>query len=110
MAADPASVLKAALPFLVNPDHGLIKTVYEMPREARMPKVFYYKAVLGNPDPSLPVDHFPVSAGTALTRDRAMQKAIGEAIEQYGAGCLDEEKMILARKTHGLRITMYERT
>ena len=90
----PYKRLKDALPHLVDPETGIISRLKELPRQSHMPDVIYFKAdgcktnILGN-DP-----FFPTSGGTSLDRDRALAKAVGEAVERYCASNLPVSEFI----------------
>jgi len=83
---DPYSKLKGILPYLVDEEHGIIRQISELIPQPDMPKVFFYKAILSNAGINGPKGSFPVSGGTSLNRDRALTKAVGEAVERYCSG------------------------
>ncbi len=86
--------LKDLLPILVNRETGIIKDLLELPRQADMPNLIYYKAVIGNSGIFGLPDNFPVSGGTSTDRDKALAKAVGEAIERYCSSVYFPDEMI----------------
>lgn len=84
-AFDPYFRLKGIIPYLVNSEFGVIRKITELVPQPDMPKVFYYKAIISNTGYG-PKNRFPVSGGTSLNRDRALAKAVGEAVERYCSG------------------------
>lgn len=77
--------LKDLLPVLVDPELGIISYVQELPRQNDSPDFIYYKAEIADTGIYGLKTNRPTTGGTALDRDRAMAKAIGEAIERYSS-------------------------
>ncbi len=79
------SKLSQALPILADHRFGIIKELVELKRDPGAPDFFFYRSVLSNIAESEQEPVFPVAGGTSMSRDHAMLKAAGEAIERYGA-------------------------
>jgi ribosomal protein S12 methylthiotransferase accessory factor len=94
LSSDEYRQLKEILPFLLDEETGIIESLEEMPRQTDMPDIFYYKALVANTGAisNLP-NELPITAGTSLNKDRAMAKAIGEAIERYCAAIYSRDNM-----------------
>jgi ribosomal protein S12 methylthiotransferase accessory factor len=87
--------LKNILPLLLDEETGIIGLLEEMPRQTDMSDIFYYKATVANTGIIGGLqDDFPVTAGTSLMRDRAIAKAVGEAIERYCSALYSTSEMI----------------
>lgn len=89
--------LRDLLPVLVDPDLGIISYVQELPRQSNSPDFFYYKAEIADTGIFGLQSNRPSSAGTALDRDRAIAKAVGEAIERYASAIYSYDTLLLAR-------------
>ncbi len=74
------------LPALVDSNTGIIKSIFQLPRQADSPNIFYYKAIVSNTNIFNSIDNIGTTAGTSLNKERALAKAIGEAVERYCAG------------------------
>jgi ribosomal protein S12 methylthiotransferase accessory factor len=68
---------------LVDSRVGIIGSVTEIRKEAGGPDFFHYGATAANTLPLTGHENFRVSGGAATTREGAVAKAIGEAIERY---------------------------
>lgn len=75
--------LQNLLPHLVNHKMGLIQWVKEQANEAGCPNFFRFNAKMGNTTAWVAQRNYVVGGGAAATREMAMTKAIGEAIERY---------------------------
>ncbi len=79
------------------PENGLLDVVGEWPAEPDGPDFFYYQAAVRMPHarPSI-----QLTAGVAATRERALLKAVGEAVERYcGALGPGEDRLIGSYRT-----------
>ena len=68
---------------LVDSRFGIIRRVWERPRETGNPDFFYFIAEACDTSAFCPNRNFSITAGSSIDRDRAVSKAIGEAIERY---------------------------
>lgn len=87
--------LSDLIPFLVDEEVGIIGQIISLPRQADMPDFFYYKATVANTEVFGGTENWPVSGGTALDRDRALAKAVGEAVERYSSGIYHYDELRL---------------
>ncbi len=88
--------LKDIVPFLVDDETGIISYVQELPRQFDSPDFIYYKAEIGNTAIFGLDENQPATGGTSLDRDKAMAKAVGEAVERYSSAIYFPEDLILS--------------
>ncbi|MBV8539434.1 MAG: YcaO-like family protein [Pseudonocardiales bacterium] len=79
----PLRRLAEVVEYLVDPRVGIIGSVTEARKEAGGPDFFHYGAEAANTLPLTGRENFRVTGGAAATREGAVAKAIGEAIERY---------------------------
>lgn len=79
----PPQRLAEVVDHLVDPRVGIIGSVTEIRKEAGGPAFFHYGAEAANTLSLTGRENFRVTGGAAATRDSAVAKAIGEAIERY---------------------------
>lgn len=79
----PQRRLADVVEYLVDPRVGIIGSVTEVHKEAGGPDFFHYSAQAANTLSLTGRENFRVSGGAAPTRQSAVAKAIGEAIERY---------------------------
>ncbi len=79
----PQRRLADVVEYLVDPRIGIIGSVTEVRKEAGGPDFFHYSAQAANTLLLTGRENFRVSGGAAPTRQSAVAKAIGEAIERY---------------------------
>lgn len=79
----PQQRLADVVDYLVDPRVGIIGSVTEVRKEAGGPDFFHYGAQAANTLPLTGHENFRVTGGAAATREGAVAKAIGEAIERY---------------------------
>lgn len=83
------------LPDLIDHEIGILGQVISVPRQANMPDFMYFKAMVSNTGVFGGEENFSVAGGTAINRDRALAKAIGEGIERYSSGIYSWEELEL---------------
>ena len=81
---------------LVNEETGVITYLEELPRQYDMPDFIYYKGEIANTGIFGLKENRPTSGGTSLDRDRAMAKAVGEALERYSSAIYFKEDLKLS--------------
>ncbi len=86
--------LNDIIPYLVNEDHGIIKSITELEKLSGHSDFFYFKAVLGNTGIFGNIESYPTAAGVSLDRDTALAKAIGESIERYSSAIYHYEDLL----------------
>lgn len=84
------------IPYLVDSDAGVIKSITELPRQAHAPDLIYYKAIVSNTAIFNGHDNVGSTAGTSLNRHKAIAKAVGEAIERYAAGSYSYDQFVFS--------------
>jgi len=92
--------LQDIVPWLVDSRVGIIRTVREYHREAGTPDFFHYVGEACDSSAFTRQSNFRISGGAASDRDRAIGKAIGEAVERYCAAIYDLEEMPLCSANH----------
>lgn len=87
-------LLKDIIPRIVNPAHGIVQYVEELPRQGHFADFFYYKSVLANTGVFGNEESYPTAGGVAIDRDRALAKAIGESIERYDSAIYFRDELL----------------
>lgn len=87
--------LRDILPELVHPDYGVIAYVQELPRQNDMPDFVYFKAEIADTGIFGLQTNRPATGGTSLDRDRALAKAVGEAVERYCSAVFSHSELPL---------------
>lgn len=82
--------------YLVDDRLGIIKFLSEFRRESGSPEFFHYCAQACDTRAFEPRKNFNNSGGASVTREAAMAKALGEAIERYCAAIFESEDFPLA--------------
>ncbi len=82
---------------LVDDRTGIIQGIYDLPLETNDPRFFHIAAPLTDTSRYFGMRCYRHNGGAALTRDRAVMCAIGEAIERYCAGMYDPGVLVEAR-------------
>jgi ribosomal protein S12 methylthiotransferase accessory factor len=77
--------------YLVDNRVGIIEGLEEAPRQAGEPELFYFYAYSCDTSAFVRQRNSNVSGGGALDRDRALAKAVGEAVERYCSAIFDAE-------------------
>jgi ribosomal protein S12 methylthiotransferase accessory factor len=85
----PLRRLTASLPYLLDPQTGIIKFAEEHPKEAGAPDFFRFIAEAANTNAFGQYQNFAIGGGAATTRDIALAKTLGESIERYCAAIYD---------------------
>jgi ribosomal protein S12 methylthiotransferase accessory factor len=88
-------VLASAIPYLVDERIGIITAVREARRSPGSPNFFHFAAEACNTRAFTRQVNFNITGGAAVDRDRAIAKAIGEAIERYCAAIYDVDELPL---------------
>jgi ribosomal protein S12 methylthiotransferase accessory factor len=91
----PFRRLQDLLPHLVDARHGIIKYVAEYPIDAGAPQLFRYIARAADTRGFGFPQNFGNSGGAAITRNAAIAKAIGEALERYAAAIYSKSELPL---------------
>ncbi|MCA1458226.1 YcaO-like family protein [Bradyrhizobium sp. BRP22] len=84
--------LRAILSYLYDPKVGILNSIHsiqENDREAGSPEFFRYMTVAAGTRALSGLENFSVGGGGSTSRDLALAKAIGEAIERYVAAIYD---------------------
>ncbi len=92
----PLARLADALPYIFDSRTGIIGNVREHPAEIDSPRFFRYNCTAANTEAFGDYRNFAVGGGAATTREMALAKTIGEAIERYCAAIYDKHKMPLS--------------
>ena len=89
------STLADAIPYLVDDQLGLIRSVFEVRRTPGAPNFFHYAALTGNTRAFTRQENFYATGGASVDRQRAIAKSIGEAIERYCSAIYDVDTLPL---------------
>ncbi len=90
-----ATLIQKALDRLLDPRFGVITFLAERPYEPGAPQFFHYFAKATNAAELGGEANFRLGGGTSSDRDRAMGKAIGEAVERYCSAFYFKEQLPL---------------
>lgn len=93
---NPAGALAAALPDLLDERVGIIRRVMDVHRMPGAPDFFHVAAEACNTRAFTRQLSFRAAGGASAERERAIAKAIGEAVERYCAAIYDIESLPLA--------------
>src|SRR3990170_2957143 len=88
--------IAAASEYLVDPDVGVIEYVKEVLREPGGPNFFHFAARACNTRAFSRQRNFSDTGGAATSRERAVAKALGEAIERYSSALYEVEELPLS--------------
>jgi len=92
----PLARLSHALDYIVDNKVGLVGNVVEHPVEIDSPRFFRYSCNAGNTEAFGEYRNFAVGGGAAITREMALAKTVGEAVERYCAAIYDKQEFVLA--------------
>ncbi|WP_300754076.1 YcaO-like family protein, partial [Janthinobacterium sp.] len=92
----PLARLSHALDYIVDNKVGLVGNVIEHPVEIDSPRFFRYSCNAGNTEAFGEYRNFAVGGGAAITREMALAKTVGEAVERYCAAIYDKQEFVLA--------------
>lgn len=92
----PLARLADALPYILDARTGIIGNVREHPAEIDSPRFFRYNCMAANTEAFGDYRNFAVGGGAAVTRELALAKAIGEAVERYCAAIYDKAALPLS--------------
>jgi ribosomal protein S12 methylthiotransferase accessory factor len=81
--------LRKATAQLIDDQVGVIRTVWEFPRESGAPPFFHFYAEASNTRAFTRQKNFETTGGVSTDRNIAMAKAIGEAVERYCSAIYD---------------------
>lgn len=87
--------LAPAAEYLVDDRVGIVKQLYEVPREAGAPDFFHFAAQACDTSAFARQRNFNVTGGASARRDLAAAKALGEAVERYCAALYAVEDLPL---------------
>lgn len=87
--------LIAAADYLVDDHVGIVREVKEVPTDAGSPDFFHFSAQACNTRAFSQQDNFGSTGGASSSRDQAIAKAIGEAVERYCSALYDVESLSL---------------
>ncbi|KFX06126.1 hypothetical protein KP22_09760 [Pectobacterium betavasculorum] len=91
----PLSRMTDVMPYLLDNRTGIIGHVQEHPVEADSPRFFRYICTAADTKAFCEYRNFVVGGGAAASREMALAKTIGEAIERYCAAIYDKTQMPL---------------
>ncbi len=80
---------------LVDPVTGIVSHVQEVPREPGAPNFFHFSAAACDTSAFSRQANFQNTGGAATNREKAVAKAIGEAVERYCAALYEVEELPL---------------
>lgn len=89
IVSDSFDRLARLLEVLVDPKVGVIAYLMEQPREHGTPDFIHYAARACDASAITGVKNFRSTGGAATSRDAAMAKALGEAVERYCGSIYD---------------------
>lgn len=89
--------LRDIIPYLYDPRVGILSNISESEGEAGSPEYFRYVTVAADTTAFSGHQNFSVGGGGARSREVALAKAIGEAIERYSAALYDRRGYPLQR-------------
>lgn len=95
MMAASFSNLVERLPLILDEQVGLITTLEEVRTEPGAPNFFHYRALACDTAAFGREQNFKDAGGASTSRDAAMAKAVGEAIERYCPALFDFEELPL---------------
>jgi ribosomal protein S12 methylthiotransferase accessory factor len=81
---------------LIDPRYGIIESVVEVPRHAGGPNFFTFHAQACDTTAFAGQRNFGSTAGSSSKRERALAKALGEAIERYCSAIYDPDEFIMS--------------
>ena len=90
--------LLAMLDDLVDERVGIVRFLREAPREAGAPVFFHFHAKACDTSAFSRHANFSNSAGASVSRESAMAKAVGEAIERYCAALFTIDELPLTSR------------
>ena len=90
--------LPHAMPLLVDPRVGIIQSVQEVKRVPGAPNFFHFVARACNTNAFTRQKNFRFTGGASSDRDRAIFKAVGEAVERYCSAIYDCEDFPVATR------------
>ena len=82
-------------PYLVDYRVGLIQYVMELPPHAGTPSFFHFFSNAGNTKAFSAFENFNNAGGASTSREVALAKALGEAVERYSSAIYDVEELPL---------------
>lgn len=83
------------LDYLVDDRVGIVKLVEERLREPGTPDFFHFYGQACDTAAFVRQDNFAYTGGASQDRDRAIAKAVGEAVERYSSAIFDIEELPL---------------
>jgi ribosomal protein S12 methylthiotransferase accessory factor len=92
-SSDTLAKLRTLLPLLYDPRVGLIQSITEHERDSGSPEFFRFIATAADTGAFCAQQNFSIGGGAATSRDVALAKAIGEAVERYAAAIYDRHEL-----------------
>lgn len=83
---------------LVDDRTGIIRYVQDLPREAGAPEFFHFYAQACNTRAFSAQENFGHTGGASASRDVALAKAIGEAVERYSCALYELDELPLCAR------------
>lgn len=80
---------------LVDRSVGIVRDVFQTPREPGAPAFFHYAAKAGSTLALCQQENFSTGGGASTNRAIALAKALGEAVERYCSAIYDKEELPL---------------
>ncbi|MDQ1830785.1 YcaO-like family protein [Massilia scottii] len=81
----PLARLSHALPYLYDNKVGIVANIMEHPIDIDSPRFFRYSCNASNTEAFGEYRNFAIGGGAATTREMALAKTVGEAVERYCA-------------------------
>lgn len=91
----PLARLSHALPYLLDNKIGIVANIMEHPAEIDSPRFFRYSCNAGNTEAFGDYRNFAIGGGAATTREMALAKTVGEAVERYCAAIYSKQYLPL---------------
>jgi ribosomal protein S12 methylthiotransferase accessory factor len=82
--------------YLVDPEVGVIREISELPVDDDDPNFFHYLSTSCDTARFTTLKNFSNNGGVSTTRERAIAKAIGEAVERYCSAIFDYDDLLIA--------------
>jgi len=88
--------LTSCIPHLVDPVTGVVRKLYRLEKPAGAPDIYYYKAIVSNTSVFNGLDNTGITAGCSIDEEKALVRALGEAVERYCSGAYEYRNMLNA--------------
>ena len=94
-AAPWRSAIMNTVDILVDSRVGIVRSAHEVRREPGAPDFFHVAATACNTGAFTRLENFGGTGGAAVTREAALGKALGEAVERYCSAIFDVDELPL---------------